>query len=120
MYEHKFIVKALEQGLRISQPISGYDRYDFITDYKGKLNKIQVKSAHTYNEKEYRYVVKCSAAGNTRYIADKEVDYIVAITKDDDIYVVPMEEIKSKTIKFYKEDGKGIYNKYKNRWDLLK
>lgn len=44
--ELEFNALAFDEGIVCCKPYSDYRSYDFITDYKGTLNRVQVKAVH--------------------------------------------------------------------------
>ena len=95
-------------------------------DNNGKLSKVQIKGTAFYDEAAPggRYVVKASRGNfySSSLYQSKYVDFIVIhIDKCDAWYVIPVNEIKTVSIRIYphKEISKGTYEKFKNAWYLL-
>ena len=86
----------LELGYQVSQPLVSDSRYDFIVDIKGRLFKIQVKTATISEDGNYFYFATSTSHTNTKgtinrsYTAD-EIDYFATIY-DGQCYLMPIEE----------------------------
>lgn len=95
--ELKVITKLIEYG-EVSIPYGNNARYDCILDYKGKLLKIQIKTAKQIDNN--RFTVPFQNTATTRNINKKkkytpeEVDFIATVYKDK-VYLFPL--IKSMT-----------------------
>ena len=119
--EAKFIVEAISRKFIVSAPFGDSCEYDFIIDYNGKLNKIQVKSAWTLLRPETsggRYGVKMGKCkGKIKY---KSVDFCIVYALNV-WYIIPMNLVEGTNITVYPHrDSDGKYEQYKNHWDLLK
>lgn len=124
--EQVFVLEALKQGFKVSQPLFAQEVYDFILDFNGKLNRIQVKATNRFDEKWKRYSVTGSKRNGELYTKN-DTDFIVAVISDIKYYIIPISEVSSKGIRIYDKETRklsntstGKYDKYLNRWDLLK
>jgi len=124
--EQVFVLEALKQGFKVSQPLFAQEVYDFVLDFNGKLNRVQVKATNRFDEKWKRYSVTGSKRNGELYTKD-DTDFIVAIISDTRYYIIPISEVSSKGIRIYNKETRklsntstGKYDKYLNCWDLLK
>tara|TARA_Y100000593_G_scaffold93497_1_gene188544 strand:+ start:836 stop:1243 length:408 start_codon:yes stop_codon:yes gene_type:complete len=126
--EQKFVTRALEKGLDVSTPVGDYKPYDFIVQSgDGLLHKIQVKSSeivrrmcHT-NKTYYKIIV---AKGCNRKVAytKSEVDFFACYV-DKTWYIIPITAVRGKkALNLYphRPNVDGIYEGYKNGWDVLR
>lgn len=93
--------------------------FDVITAYNGKLLKVQIKST-SYKEKNgYRTSGAYGSTSKKSYTKD-HCDIIAVHIADLNVwYLIPIEEVKSKTIIIYPEKLNHKYSKYKSAWHLL-
>lgn len=122
--ELKFILRAKKSGLTVSTPYSSISPYDSITEFNGKLNKIQVKTTATKVKSGDNLCYKLSCGKGTtgkKKYTSREVDYFAFfITEIDLFYIVPLKEITSITIRIYPNKKDHKFNKYLEAFDLLK
>lgn len=124
--EQEFVLEALKNSFRVSQPLFQQEVYDFVLDYKGKLNRIQVKATGEFDIKQQRYSLTVRKKDGTIY--DKsEIDFIVAIIPNNIYYIIPVEELTSGNLRIYNRNTRklsnsdtGKFDKFLNSWDLLK
>ncbi len=125
--ELKFQTLAFEKGFIVSKPLHNNENYDFIVEFEGKLNKVQVKSTSFYDTHAPggRYIVKTSRGNfyNSSLYEKKYVDFVVIYVQPCEAwYILPAEDIKTTAIRIYPHKGTsaGGYEQYKNKWDLMK
>lgn len=118
--ELEFAILCMELGYIVSKPLTQISKYDFVLDVNGRLFKIQVKSTSSKfpaNGKSYAYnAVTCSGRSVKRFYSNKQVDYVaIHVVPLDTWYLIPIDEIKTKTIKLYphRENCDMKYEKYK-------
>lgn len=126
--ESIFQTKAIKEDFIVCKPFGQCQRYDFIIDYKGKVNRIQVKSVN--HKKIERNIRKnkygCHAAYNkTRTSKSKyskrDVDFLACYIIPEDIwYLIPINKIKGFQVSLNPKSKKGYYEIYKENWDVLK
>lgn len=84
----------IEKGYEVSFPFGNHARYDFIVDIKGKLVRIQVKTAKEYDT-YIEFECRSSRFKSGHYIhktySSEEVDYFSTFYKGQ-CYLVPSEE----------------------------
>ena len=124
--EQEFILEALKQNIKISQPLFSQEAYDFISDFNGKLNRIQIKATYRFDNTYKRYSITGSKRNGEIYTKN-DTDFLIAIIPNNKYYIIPVSEISSKGIRLYEKPTRilknkmtGKYDKYLNRWDLLK
>lgn len=96
----KAIGYLTECGYTVSLPLTDSQPYDLIVDIENKLNRVQVKTT-TYINEYKTYCINLSVKGgnrsyNTIKKFDKtKVEYIFAVTGDNQKYFIPSSEIKA-------------------------
>ena len=126
--EHELV----KRGFVVCEVLGDYSPYDIVSDYNGKINRIQVRSTHRRLSKRNRgFKVQCTV-GNHQVILNKDMcDFLVIIGgKTDKIYIIPIEKINQKTIiihpdketypKFQKQEKRMKWEEYEEAWGLLK
>lgn len=111
--ESKVAAEITLRGGYVSFSITDKIPYDLISDYNGKISKIQVKGIFSKSRGTYR----CELSGyKNRAYKQHEVDYFVIYIHDlNDYYVIPFDsEIRS-----FNVNGDRI-KPFKNAWWLLK
>jgi len=87
-------------GYTVSIPLTDSQDYDLIVDINNKLNRVQVKTTQ-YKSTYGVYAINLSVKGGNRsYNTIKKfnpdnVEYVFAITSDNDMYFIPSSEIKA-------------------------
>lgn len=100
-------------GYTVSIPLNDTQDYDLIVDKDSILKRIQVKATGC-KTKYGNYQVALKSCGGTqgktyKTLVDTNVDELVILTEDFDIYILPIEEINNKsTLNICKK-----YQKYK-------
>jgi len=125
--------KLLNFGFVVSRTEGDYSPYEMISDWHGKLLRIQVKST-SYQDKNngvaWRIVV--SAGCDTKHVYTKEdCDFVICYIKPLGVfYIIPVEKLSTTKISLhperdkYKKSKTGQqccfrYERFKERWDLL-
>ena len=113
----------LEHGFLVSLPV--YDHgYDLITDHKGALNRVQIKSTGQLHEKGNRQKLKFSAVrgpGATARLpktiyAKGIVDaFIFFHTKHNALFIVPADRLP-RTMSVYF----AMNSEWRDNWDVLR
>lgn len=85
-----YIIKL---GYSVSIPFGDKDRYDQIWDIKGKLLRIQVKTASPIDEEVSAIKFNCKSISNGKahFYTKEEIDYF-ATYWDNKVYLIPVEE----------------------------
>lgn len=119
--EAAFIVEALKRGIETCIPYEQISPYDVLVKTKSGWKRVQVKTCDSMH-KCGGYKVTCSKRGDKVRYTRKDTDLVAAyIIPEDTFYIVPIKEVRSTTLVVYphKEDT-GIYETYKDDWQLLK
>lgn len=122
--EQEFILEATKQGFNISKPLFEQQSYDFIVDSGKSLKRVQIKSTNKFEETLGRYSVSVSRRNGKLYTKE-DTDFIIVMA-DNKYFIVPVEELKSRSIRIYIKEtrkmciGTGTFMKFQDRWDLLK
>lgn len=101
--EAAILFEFIKRQIPVSIPYGDNERYDLIAEFKGKLNKIQIK--YCSEETPYNGVI-CPCASSYNHTASREgwedytqdgIDYFCFwIAPDNLALIVPMEEIGTK------------------------
>ncbi len=123
--ELAFIQKAIRKGFLVSKPWGDSDRYDAVTDWKGRLLRVQVRAtecrmgARGYAVHASVYVGK-KIVGLTK----KDIDVLAAYIFPKDLwYIVPVEKfVPQKNLWFYPDGSiKGAkFEQFREAWEWLK
>ncbi len=128
--ESAVTTELLKRGFRVLQPIGDRLAYDLAVDLRGRLLRIQVKSAW-FNAKDNCYVVDGRRTNTNRrrmlrkhYSAD-DFDFAIIYLADLQVfYVMPVAVFSSyrstvTLIEKTKRQRKSKSAEYRERWDLL-
>jgi len=128
--ESAVITKLLKRGFRVLQPVGDRLAYDLGVDFRGRLLRIQVKSAW-FNAKDNCYVVDGRRTKTNRrcmlrkhYCAD-DFDFAIIYLADLEVfYVMPVTVFSSygstvTLVESTKRQRKPKSADYRERWDLL-
>ena len=102
--EVECMLAFLKLGYNVLTPYGDCERYDFIVDIKGKLYKIQVKSANENHIDEgyieFRTSNKTTQNGHfvRHAYTSEEIDYFMTCYQNQ-CYLIPINECGSKTVK---------------------
>jgi hypothetical protein len=100
----------IKQGFSISDPILSTS-YDFITEYDGVVNTVQVRSVEHCEKGYYRIHAGDKVGGYSVLLAH--------VVPTESTYVIPWNELERKWVIIHKERPHK-YEKYKDAWHLLK
>ena len=109
--ELRFMLLNHELGYIISHPFGDNAKYDLIVDTGITLERVQVKSTSrkdTSSGMDCYNCLVCSGRDSKQQYTEKDIDYIA-------IYVIPVKEIKGKTVKLYphRKSQRNTYEKYR-------
>ena len=126
--EAAVIAELLKRGFRVLQPVGDRLPYDLALDVKGKLLRIQVKSAWYYNGS---FTVDSRRTKTNRRIMlrkhykDSDFDFaILYIDRLDTFYIMPISVFSAyksgiSLVESEKRQRKPQSAMYRERWDLL-
>ena len=119
--ESEFSTRCLRHGIAVNLPITHYSPYDALIDNGKDVYKIQVKTT-TQNDQKNSYRFNCGKGSSSKNkYTSKEVDffalYILPLNR---MYIVPIDEIKTKTVRIYPDKNNHIYSKYLENFSILK
>ena len=88
-------------GYTVSIPLNDTQDYDLIIEKDGKIETVQVKSTDC-KTKYGVYQVALKSCGGTKgktykTVINTNVDKLVVITKELNIYIIPIKDIKNKS-----------------------
>ena len=88
-------------GYTVSVPLNDTQDYDLVIEKDGKLETVQVKSTDC-KTKYGVYQVALKSCGGTKgktykTVVNTKVDKLVVITKELNIYIIPIKDIKNKS-----------------------
>ena len=119
-----FQLRSRRKGFIVSKPCSEGFKYDRIVDYKGKLNRIQIKAATISigkDRKHGRYKINTVSSKQKQY-TKKDIDFFACHCVEDDIwFIIPVNNINCNQISINLiSDKPSKFDKYKENWKLLK
>jgi hypothetical protein len=123
--ELAFALKAVELGFSVSKPYGDSESFDFILGERGRLIRIQVKSAFTSAD-SWGYAINLVHNQSTAHYSPDEVDFIVAyVAPFDAWYIIPIAQVHgSNSIRLYPRGnrrGGGLnLEKYREAWHQLR
>ena len=88
-------------GYIVSIPLNDTQDYDLIVDNGERLKKIQIKSTGC-KTKYNNYQVALKSCGGTKgktykTVIETNIDELFILTKDFEMYIIPIENIKNKS-----------------------
>lgn len=132
--ELKITIKLLELGFKVAAPVCAAFSYDLISDWNGKLKRIQIKVTQRRNSWNC-YSVNSAKRRNSQQIplTKEDCDILIAYVPDYDVsYIIPIEIINQVAVSLYpikmpneqfitpRHKGSNRYEVYKELWDILK
>ena len=100
--ELKVLTYITELGYSVSIPFGDKDRYDQIWDIKGKIYRVQIKTARWIDDEHTGFMFNCYTVCNGRkHTYTKEEVDLFATVFENQLYVIPIEECSTeKKIRF--------------------
>ncbi len=127
LYEARFIVRAMEEGLEPHPCPGEYLAHDFIvTNAAGTTFRTQVKGTAWRDEakrKHRRWAIIAGSGKEKKPLDCTKIDILAAYVEPPDVwYLVPCLQIKSRGLWLYPDNlkSKAQYEKFKNNWDAFK
>ena len=128
LIELAFLHKAVSLGFAVAKPYGDSERYDFIVDYRGNIDRrllrVQVKSTAVLHQGSYR--VLCSHCSTWRHRAaysTRQIDFLVAyIIPENAWYVFPVTVLGVRTcIKLFTQHHKtrSRFEEFREAWHLM-
>jgi hypothetical protein len=128
LYEQVFIVEALRRDLQPHMPVGDYLAHDVVVyTNEGVCSRVQIKGtacASSGMKRQARYQIsnKSGAAKRQMRFDCSRVDVVaVYVAPFEAWYLIPCEEVVSKTVRLYPhiEDSNGQYEKYRDNWEVF-
>lgn len=128
--ECAFIWEATRRGLIVSKPYGESAPYDFIVQPRerglsgrpGRLSRIQVKAAATFQRANRCYQVAATKSrGHARYAGD-EIDFFAVVILPLAVwYIIPVSIVTTSALFFFPhvQRSRSRYAKYREAWYLL-
>ena len=93
---------VVKKGYSVSIPFGDKDRYDQIWDIKGKIYRVQIKTARWIDDEHTGFMFNCYTVCNGRkHTYTKEEVDLFATVFENQLYVIPIEECSTeKKIRF--------------------
>jgi hypothetical protein len=123
-FEHLFISECISRGVVVSQPQVDVG-YDFLVEADRKYKRVQVKSCVLIREKAdgtISYQVSLSRYGGSKKEAysDRVCDVVsIYLPHIGFWYLIPVSEVKKKTIYLNIDDENCTFASYKDNWEIL-
>lgn len=116
--EMQVMLRLVEMGYDVSQPLNADSKYDCILDVNGKLYKIQIKTAHIHPNTQNSIEIKCRSTTTTQNhrkqsgYTSEDIDYFATFWENE-LYLIPVNECSNaKTLHL---DKKTV----RNNWSYL-
>ncbi len=122
--EARFLARAMDLGLTVSKPFGDSARYDFVVDDRGRLGRVQVKSAWTATRHGgYQFGASPAQLKHQRarpYRRD-EIDFLVAfIAPENAWFIIPIRVLSTRNHFQIAANGRPCpFSRYRNAWRLL-
>ena len=118
--EINFILKSKKLGLTVLTPYSSACVYDIALDNGKDIIKVQVKTCNTTDSRGAYQITLCRGRRFKRSYDKYEIDYIaVYIMPLDKFFIIPVDDIIVKSIRFYPSKKSCRLSKYLERWDYF-
>lgn len=117
-----FELRALEENFVVSRPSGDNAKYDLITDWYGAISRIQVKASHPNPDADGGYAVAVSHGSKSKSIYHPvDVDFVaISIYDMKMFYIIPIDYVRSKTIKLNPIHNTTKYEQFRENWNLLR
>lgn len=111
--ERKAILKFIENGFNVYEPVSDSDEIDFVVEKNNNYFRIQSKTA--YYSKDQK-IWRCSVLGaNHREYAKDAFDYFaITVPENDDLYIIPKHKVTMKNMSILRDREFHAADKWKN------
>jgi len=125
--EFIFVCQASMRGFTVSMPITD-TKYDAIIERDCRLYKVQIRKLtrfqrNCFRASVYRIISRQFKGVRKRYSyspSKKDFDIFAAYLEDEScFYLIPFEEIKTKSGIVVGKANVGRYSIYKNAWHLI-
>lgn len=118
--EFYILCELLKRDFIVSCVQGDYSGYDLIADWKGHLSRIQVKSTTVKETKwGYHITVGRGNSSKTKY-TQLDCDFVLCVIPDKLVYVIPIREITSISLRINPKSIISKWVKYQNAWELLR
>lgn len=121
--EVAFLHKAMSLGFIVSKPYGDSAPYDFVLGWGRRLRRVQVRSASSAWRGAYRINTRWRGDRHKQNYTSREIDVVVGyIPPEDAWYIFPLfviSHLKTVRINPGAKGGRGRYEKWRDRWDLL-
>lgn len=114
--EYIFAESCVQRGLAVCFPCSELLPYDYVVDNGERLLKVQVKYSTCIDRGRIMFRVQMTSTRSKYTSAD--TDYVVLITRKRTIYIIPIAELTTSTLRVSGKAG-CRWAKYKNAWHYL-
>lgn len=121
--ELSFAARAAEHDMTILFPYNNTTPYDVVVDAGHGFQRVQVKTTNNYNKERdcYRVATSHGHGGVKVTYTQDDADYVACQTPDNTWYIIPITEVEGVgSINLYPHRGSlGVYELWRERWDLL-
>ena len=114
--EMQVMLRFIEMGYNVSQPLNADSKYDCILDVNGQLLKIQIKTAHPHCKTKDAVAINCrsvtinSQKVKSTYYNNSDVDYFATFW-DNELYLIPFLECSAEKV-LHLSKGDKIYKNW--------
>ncbi len=121
--EALFTAKAMSLGLVVCRPFGDSAKYDFIVEGRGRLSRVQVKSAWVKSGTGYQISAGPTINytwGMRRAYRRDEIDFLVAyVAPEDAWFVIPVRAVLKCNYILIRMDPNYRLARYREAWGLL-
>jgi len=124
--EMQFLARASQHGLIVSKPWGESARYDFLVDFRGSVNRVQVKSCSVpMANGRYKFQLGKRTLKNDEWwlkqYSKQQIDFFALYIPPEDLwYIVPVQVRGAGSATVDPRSGMNCYAKYREGWKLLK
>lgn len=123
-HELAVALRLSEEGGSVGWPFGEGAAWDLLSDFNGKVNRIQVKGSDAVKSNGTVEVNLTKGSKHTARYMKEDCDYVVAVAGSVGMYVIPVEDVKHYKLFTWtggRHRGKlPKYDQYKEAWHLLK
>jgi hypothetical protein len=121
--EVKFLLEAIERGLKVSRPCFDSYRYDFIVDNDKRRFRVQVKSTtvpkNCRNTDTYAVSVAHGSKRNKKYTSEDVDFFAIYIIPKDTWFIIPIWAIDAVKVSMIIGSKLSKYSIYQDNWEVL-
>ena len=123
-HELAVALRLTEEGGSVAWPIGDGSAWDLVSDFEGKVNRIQVKGSDLVSPTGLVQVNLTKGSRHAQRYSRTDCDFVVAVAGKLGMYVIPVDEVKHSRLSTWtggrRRGRMPNYDNYKEAWHLLK